>query len=118
MLAPWSFCQLRHRFLKPLAFNIGVMAEQKVSTSIVSCSLTIRLSDARPQRRRSQALYRHRRPPCFPTEPARTAERKARGVAGGLNQLLPLHARVPVLADDDVIVHGDAERTGDVDARL
>jgi len=25
---------------------------------------------------------------------------------------------MPVLADDDVIVHGDAERTGDVDDRL
>ena len=25
---------------------------------------------------------------------------------------------MPVLADDDVIVHGDAERTGNVDNRL
>ncbi len=34
------------------------------------------------------------------------------------NQPQPFHARMPVLADDDVIVHGDAERTGDVDDRL
>src|ERR1700694_3460912 len=33
------------------------------------------------------------------------------------NQLQPLQARMPVLADDDVIVHGDAERAGDVDDR-
>jgi hypothetical protein len=45
-------------------------------------------------------------------------EEGARAVAGGLNQLQPLHARMAVLADDDVIVHGDAERTGDVDDRL
>ena len=34
------------------------------------------------------------------------------------NQLQPLEARVAVLADDDVVVHGDAERAGDVDDRL
>src|SRR3954464_1207173 len=31
------------------------------------------------------------------------------------NQLHPLHAGVPVLADDNVVVHDDAERGGDVD---
>ena len=31
------------------------------------------------------------------------------------NQLQPLHARMAVLADDDVVVHGNAERGGDVD---
>jgi hypothetical protein len=30
----------------------------------------------------------------------------------------PFHAGMPVLADDDVIVHGNAERRGDVDDRL
>src|SRR6266436_6021981 len=34
-----------------------------------------------------------------------------------LNQLQPLQTRMPVLADDDVVVHGDAERRGDVDDR-
>ena len=29
------------------------------------------------------------------------------------DQLQSLEARMPVLADDDVIVHGDAERSGD-----
>lgn len=33
------------------------------------------------------------------------------------NQLQPFEARVPRLAHDDVIVHGDAERTRDVDDR-
>ena len=32
-----------------------------------------------------------------------------------LDQLHPLQARMPVLADDDVIVHGNAERVRDVD---
>src|SRR5216684_1488440 len=32
-----------------------------------------------------------------------------------LNQPQALHAGMSVLADDDVIMHGDAERTGDVD---
>ena len=36
----------------------------------------------------------------------------------GLNQLQSLHADMPVLADDDVIVHGYPERAGDVDDRL
>ena len=35
-----------------------------------------------------------------------------------LNQLHPLQTRMPALADDDVVVHGDAERAGDVDDRL
>jgi len=34
-----------------------------------------------------------------------------------LNQLHPLQTSMPVLADDDVVVHGDAERTRDVDDR-
>jgi hypothetical protein len=35
-----------------------------------------------------------------------------------LDQLQPPQARVPVLADDDVVVHRDAERLGDVGDRL
>jgi hypothetical protein len=35
-----------------------------------------------------------------------------------LDQLHPLQARVPVLADDDVVVHGNAERGGDLDDRF
>ena len=35
-----------------------------------------------------------------------------------LNQLQPLQTRMPVLADDDVIVHRDAERFCDVDDLL
>ena len=31
-----------------------------------------------------------------------------------LNQLQPLQARVPVLADDDVVVELDTERLGDL----
>ena len=34
-----------------------------------------------------------------------------------LDQLQPLQARVPVFADDDVVVHGDAERTRHLDDR-
>ena len=33
----------------------------------------------------------------------------------GLNQPQPLQTRVPVLADDDVVVHGNTERHGDLD---
>jgi hypothetical protein len=36
----------------------------------------------------------------------------------GLHQLKPLQARVTVLADNDVVVHSDAERAGDRDDRL
>jgi hypothetical protein len=35
-----------------------------------------------------------------------------------LNQLQRLQAGMPVLADDDVVVHGDAERSGHVDDGL
>ncbi len=35
-----------------------------------------------------------------------------------LYQLQPLHAGMPVLADDEVIVHGNTERARDVDDRL
>ena len=35
----------------------------------------------------------------------------------GLDQLQPLQAGMAVLADDDVVVHGDAERLGDLDDR-
>jgi hypothetical protein len=30
----------------------------------------------------------------------------------------PLHAGMPVLADDDVVVHGYPERAGDIDDRF
>jgi len=33
-----------------------------------------------------------------------------RPLSSGLDQQQPLHARMPTLADDDVVVHGDAER--------
>ena len=45
-----------------------------------------------------------RRPKCLP----RVVECRS-------GQLHSLQTRMPVLADDDVIVHGDAERGGDVD---
>src|SRR5438094_804269 len=35
-----------------------------------------------------------------------------------LDQLHPLQTRMPVVADDDVVVHGNAERGGDLDDRL
>ena len=38
--------------------------------------------------------------------------------ATNLDQLQPLEARVAFLADDDVVVHGNAERLGDLDDRL
>ena len=38
--------------------------------------------------------------------------------AGELDQPHPLQARVAVLTDDDVIVHGDAERLRDIDDGL
>ena len=41
-----------------------------------------------------------------------------KNVSSGLNQLQPLEARMAFLADDDVIVHRNAERLGDVDNRL
>ena len=37
---------------------------------------------------------------------------------GASNQLQSLQAGVSVLADDDVVVHGNPERAGDVDDRL
>jgi len=37
---------------------------------------------------------------------------------GRLDQPEPLEAGVAFFADDDVVVHGDAERLGDVDDRL
>jgi len=39
-------------------------------------------------------------------------------VEGGLNQPKPLQARVPVLADNDVVAHRDAERPRDIDDGL
>src|SRR5438105_2268493 len=36
----------------------------------------------------------------------------------GSNQPHALQARMPVPADDDVVVHGNAERGGDIDDRL
>ncbi len=38
--------------------------------------------------------------------------------AARLHQFHALQAGMPVLADDDVIMHGDAERLGDVDDRF
>lgn len=38
-----------------------------------------------------------------------------RGNRPGSDQAQTLHAGMTVLADNDVIVHGDAERAGDVD---
>jgi hypothetical protein len=34
------------------------------------------------------------------------------------DQLQPFQTRMPVLADDDVVVHGNAERCGDLDDRF
>ena len=39
-------------------------------------------------------------------------------LSSGLNQLHPLHAGMSVLADNDVVVHRNAERRGDIDDRL
>ena len=36
----------------------------------------------------------------------------------GSDQPQPLQTGVPVLADNDVVVHGNAERGGDIDDRL
>jgi hypothetical protein len=38
-------------------------------------------------------------------------------MAGGLDQAHPLQACMLVLADDDIVVHGDAKRGGDIDDR-
>ena len=38
--------------------------------------------------------------------------------AARLNQFHALEAGMPVLADDDVVMHGDPERLGDVDDRF
>jgi hypothetical protein len=54
----------------------------------------------------------HRAPRLFPA-----SLRSSQGNAPS-NQLQSLQARVPILADDDVIVHGDAERSGDRDDLL
>src|SRR5258705_13193756 len=48
----------------------------------------------------------------------RTTPRDACGRMTASDQLHPLQTRMPVLADDDVIVHGNAERGGDLDNRL
>src|SRR3954468_2119122 len=48
----------------------------------------------------------------------RTTPREACGRMTASDQLQPLQTRMPVLADDDVVVHGDAERGGDLDDRL
>ena len=47
---------------------------------------------------------------CFATLPL--------GPVYRLDQPQPLQARVPVLADDDVVVHGNAERARDIDDRF
>jgi len=49
-----------------------------------------------------------------------TSRRGAHGMTrgGGLNELQPLQAGMPVLADDDVVVDGDAEGLGRLDDLL
>src|SRR5947207_16017989 len=48
----------------------------------------------------------------------RTTPRDACGRMTASDQLQPLQTRMPVLADDDVVVHGNAERGDDLDDRL
>ena len=48
----------------------------------------------------------------------RTTPRDACGRMTASDLLQPLQTRMPVLADDDVVVHGNAERGGDLDDRL
>ena len=80
------------------------------STRANSCSLR---RTARP------GVSRKATPPM-----AAAAGRRRSGHAGAaldqrpLDQLQPLQARMPVLADDDVVVHGDAERLRHVDDRF
>ena len=54
------------------------------------------------------------------TQPQRSAAVEIDGgrLSTRSNQLQPLEARVAFLADDDVVVHGNAERLGDLDDRL
>jgi hypothetical protein len=53
--------------------------------------------------------------PC----PLQRVRRNKRHIAPtALDQLQSTKARVPILADDDVIVHGDAERARRLDNRL
>ena len=49
---------------------------------------------------------------------SRAATHGKGGAGDSSDQLHPLQARMPVFADDDVVVHGDAERRRDVDDRL
>src|SRR4051812_3372080 len=48
----------------------------------------------------------------------RTTPREACGRMTASDQLQPLQTRMPVLADDNMVVHGDAERGGDLDDRF
>ena len=43
---------------------------------------------------------------------------RTRAYCEPLHQPHPLQTRMPVLADDDVVMHGDAERGGDIDDRF
>jgi hypothetical protein len=64
---------------------------------------------AQPGLRVAQAGEPHRAPRLFP------ASLRLSRAAPTSNQLQSLEACVAVLADDDVIVHADAERSGDRD---
>ena len=46
------------------------------------------------------------------------ARRRKNAIAVELDQPHPLQTRMAVLADDDVVVHGDTERGGDIDDRF
>src|SRR5947199_9861161 len=63
--------------------------------------------------------YRHWLKPVDLTPAGKVRSGRFRGDLGtdDLNQPHPLQTGVPVLADDDVVVRGDAERACDVDAR-
>jgi hypothetical protein len=55
------------------------------------------------------------------TETLRTAdsgEQKLKGFCGSCGSPHPFQTRMPAFADDDVVVHGDAERGRDIDDRL
>jgi hypothetical protein len=76
-----------------------------------------------PRLRRDAQLIRVRNECRAGDGSGSAVHREERRTASGacvalLNQLHPLQTRMPVLADDDVVVHGNAERGGDIDDRL
>src|SRR6266568_3787167 len=75
----------------------------------MGCALSIHLRQRTPER--SKLCWRLDFGIC-----AAGPWRECRGLQS--HQLQPLQARMPVLADDDVIVHRNPERPGDVDDRL